>query len=68
MKRITPRALAASFVLDRGHDLIEDGAWCAACGDEFEVGDQVLWVPFDGVDPRRGVTPIDLACYQGEPL
>lgn len=68
MGHITHEALAASIVLTEYHDLIQDEVWCAACGDDFEVGHQALWVPFDGVNPRRGIVAVHLACYQGEPL
>lgn len=32
-------------VLEDWHMLIDEPSWCGRCGEEFEIGQKVVWVP-----------------------
>lgn len=55
--------LSDAFELESWHDLVDDGADCAICGDELEVGKKVIYVPagLDGVWAKAQV-PAHLGC------
>lgn len=67
---ITVEAVKSAWTLDEDDDLVEDEAWCAACGEPFEPDQQALEVydPLYDVAPHRAIVTIHLPCYQGEEL
>lgn len=51
------------YTLDLGHHVMQEETDCPECGDEFEVGNRVLEVPWDSSDrSSRMIITVHLHC------